>query len=65
MGSAVACGNGVCQRGDAIVGDSEGIVVVVRDRVAELVTLVQAQEAIEDGVRQRVRTGNGALRGIT
>jgi regulator of RNase E activity RraA len=56
VGSAVACGNVVCQPGDAIIGDSDGIVVVARDRIADLITLVQAQEAIEDRMRERIRS---------
>lgn len=55
VGDPVACGGVVCQPGDAIVGDSDGIVVVQRQKIKHLLEAVSVQEATEKTIRDRIR----------
>lgn len=55
---AVACGNATILPGDVIVGDDDGVIVIPRDLVDEVVNAALAKE-IEDGwVAEQVAAGN-------
>ncbi|GAA1870015.1 fumarylacetoacetate hydrolase family protein [Brevibacterium marinum] len=55
---AVACGNATVLPGDVIVGDDDGVIVIPRGLVAEVVEAALAKE-IEDGwVAEQVAAGN-------
>ncbi|AZL08445.1 fumarylacetoacetate hydrolase family protein [Brevibacterium aurantiacum] len=55
---AVACGNATVLPGDVIVGDDDGVIVIPRDLVEEVVDAALAKE-IEDGwVAEQVAAGN-------
>ena len=55
---AVACGNATVLPGDVIVGDDDGVIVIPRDLVDEVVDAALAKE-IEDGwVAEQVAAGN-------
>ena len=55
---AVACGNATVLPGDVIVGDDDGVIVIPRDLVDEVVDDALAKE-IEDGwVAEQVAAGN-------
>ena len=55
---AVACGNATVLPGDVIVGDDDGVIVIPRDLVEEVVDTALAKE-IEDGwVAEQVAAGN-------
>ncbi|RBP62753.1 2-keto-4-pentenoate hydratase/2-oxohepta-3-ene-1,7-dioic acid hydratase in catechol pathway [Brevibacterium sanguinis] len=55
---AVACGNATVLPGDVIVGDDDGVIVIPRDLVEEVVDAALAKE-IEDGwVADQVAAGN-------
>lgn len=55
VGAAVACGNVVCNPGDAIIGDSDGLVVVPRHRLAQAIERTRAQDGVEDKLRVLIR----------
>ena len=55
IGYAVSCGHVVCHPGDAIFGDSDGIVVVARHELATIAAATEAQDAKEDDIRAEVR----------
>ena len=54
IGVAVACGNVVCNPGDAIVGDNDGVVVVPRHLVSITVDKTRAQANVEGDLRARI-----------
>jgi regulator of RNase E activity RraA len=54
IGYAVACGHIVCHPGDAIFGDSDGIVVVGRHDLAAIAAATELQEAKEQQIRANV-----------
>lgn len=54
IGSAVACGNVVCNPGDAIIGDSDGVVVVAREHLTQALERTQAQDSVEDQIRAKI-----------
>lgn len=55
---AVACGNATVLPGDVIVGDDDGVIVIPRDLVEDVVDAALAKE-IEDGwVAEQVAAGN-------
>ncbi|SMX85686.1 2-keto-4-pentenoate hydratase/2-oxohepta-3-ene-1,7-dioic acid hydratase (catechol pathway) [Brevibacterium sp. 239c] len=55
---AVACGNATVLPGDVIVGDDDGVIVIPRDLVEDVVDSALAKE-IEDGwVAEQVAAGN-------
>ncbi|MGO1410493.1 MAG: RraA family protein [Microbacterium sp.] len=56
IGEAVACGGIVCHPGDAIIGDQDGVVVVRPATLATLPELLEAQTALEEGMRSRIPT---------
>ena len=45
VGYAVSCGHVVCHPGDAIFGDSDGIVVVARHELESIAAATEAQDA--------------------
>ncbi|OZD80344.1 methyltransferase [Rhodococcus sp. 05-2256-B2] len=55
VGFPVACGSIVCNPGDAIIGDSDGLVVIARDDVSEALRRTEKQEAVEQGMRTDIR----------
>jgi regulator of RNase E activity RraA len=55
VGVPVACGNVVCNPGDAIIGDRDGIIVVSRDDLVAHATKIVEQEAFEASLRSRIR----------
>ena len=57
----VTCAGAVVIPGDVVVGDADGVVVVPRDKVAEVVETSKAREAKEDGVRERLAAGELGL----
>lgn len=55
IGYAVACGHVVCHPGDAIFGDSDGVVVVARDELAAVIAATERQDAVEDAIRASIK----------
>ncbi|MBV7547373.1 RraA family protein [Pseudomonas sp. PDM26] len=55
IGTPVACGNVVCNPGDAIFGDRDGVIVISRHLVPTLAQKLQVQSDIESSFRERVR----------
>ena len=54
VGEPVACGNLVCNPGDAIVADSDGIAVIPRARLAEVLAKLGEIDAMETALRQQI-----------
>lgn len=57
----VICANAPVYPGDVIVGDRDGVVVVPRERVAQVVEASEARETREAGVRERLAAGELGL----
>ena len=57
----VTCANATVHPGDVVVGDTDGVVVVPRAKVADVVEASKARETKEAGVRQRLATGELGL----
>jgi regulator of RNase E activity RraA len=55
IGFPVACGNIVCNPGDAIIGDNDGIIVVPQHALAATLARTQAQEQTEQKMRDAIR----------
>jgi RraA family protein len=55
VGTPVACGNVVCNPGDAIIGDRDGIIIVSRDDLVPYATKIVEQEAFESSLRSKIR----------
>lgn len=55
VGQPVACGHVVCNPGDAIFGDRDGIIVIDRRLVDSLADKLKQQDAVEQNFRERVR----------
>ena len=55
VGIPVACGNVVCNPGDAIIGDRDGIIVVSRDDLVPYATKIVEQEALASALRSKIR----------
>lgn len=56
IGAPVACGNVVCNPGDAILGDSDGIVVIPRHLIRASLENTRAQENAEAAMRGKIPT---------
>lgn len=56
VGYPVACGNVVCNPGDAILGDRDGVIVIDKAVLAALPARLQAQSDFENAFRERVRS---------
>lgn len=59
VGAPIACGNVVCNPGDAILGDRDGVIVISRHLVASLAGKLKIQDGIENSFRERVRASIG------
>jgi len=57
-GGTIACGGATVQPGDVLVGDTDGVVVIPRDLVEEVVDATLAQEAEDGWIAERVTEGN-------
>ncbi len=57
----VTCAGAVVNPGDVVAGDADGVVVVPRVKVAEVVEAATAREAKEAGVRARLAAGELGL----
>lgn len=57
IGHPVAVGGVVVQAGDLLVGDEDGVVVVARDRIADVAELAQEVIGREESLRARIRDG--------
>ena len=57
----VTCAGAVVNPGDVVVGDADGVVVVPREKVAEVVEASKTRETKESGVRERLAAGELGL----
>jgi 4-hydroxy-4-methyl-2-oxoglutarate aldolase len=57
IGIPVSVGGVTVQPGDVVVGDSDGVVVVPADRAEEVCAKAAEQQAKEDKIMQRIRSG--------
>lgn len=57
----VVCANALVRPGDVVVADVDGVVVVPRERVAEVAGASAAREAAEESKRQRFSAGELGL----
>jgi regulator of RNase E activity RraA len=57
VGAPVAVGNVVCNAGDAILADRDGIIAVPRTELADILIRVRKQDDFENGLRDRIREG--------
>jgi len=55
VGKAVACGNVVCNPGDVVIGDQDGIVVIPQSELNETLQALPAQENLERQIRDRIK----------
>lgn len=59
VGAPVACGNVVCNPGDAILGDRDGVIVISRHILPTLAERLKTQNDFEVSFRERVRASVG------
>lgn len=59
VGKPIACGNVVCNPGDIVIGDQDGIVVVPQSEALETLHRLPNQEATERQIRDRVKAATG------
>ncbi|MEU6760108.1 4-carboxy-4-hydroxy-2-oxoadipate aldolase/oxaloacetate decarboxylase [Streptomyces sp. NPDC046685] len=57
----VVCANALVRPGDVVVADRDGVVVVPRERAAEVAAAAARREAAEEGKRARFREGELGL----
>jgi len=57
----VNCAGAIVRPGDAIVADADGVVVVARERAAEVARLAAQRQAKEQRSRERLRSGELGL----
>jgi regulator of RNase E activity RraA len=55
VGKPVACGNVVCNPGDVVIGDADGIVVIPQSELTETLQALPGQEDIERQIRARIK----------
>jgi regulator of RNase E activity RraA len=55
VGRPVACGNVVCNPGDVVIGDQDGIVVIPQSELNETLQALPAQEDLERQIRDRIK----------
>ncbi|PQP20834.1 RraA family protein [Rhodococcus opacus] len=56
IGSPIACGHVVCNPGDAIIGDTDGIVIIPRADLTAALDKTRAQEETEQKMRADIRS---------
>jgi regulator of RNase E activity RraA len=56
IGAPVACGNVVCNPGDAIFGDRDGIIVIAKHLIPSLAEKLKVQDGVENAFREKVRS---------
>ncbi len=61
VGQRIRIGGVQVDPGDLVVGDDDGVVVIARDRVADVVRAAQDREASEADVMRRLRAGETTL----
>jgi 4-hydroxy-4-methyl-2-oxoglutarate aldolase len=61
LGSSVTMGDVTVNRGDLVVGDFDGLVVLPAARAAEIVAAGERRDAEEDGIFRRLRAGDRTL----
>lgn len=54
INTAVVCGGALVNAGDIVVADDDGVVVVPRERAAEIAEAAAKRSEFEDGLRQRM-----------
>src|SRR5690606_17450116 len=57
VGEAVSVGGSLVRRGDVVILDRDGAVVVARERVGEVLEKARARQAKEAGMRERFAAG--------
>ncbi|MFI5530068.1 4-carboxy-4-hydroxy-2-oxoadipate aldolase/oxaloacetate decarboxylase [Kitasatospora sp. NPDC051853] len=57
----VVCANALVRPGDVVLADADGVVVVPRERAAEVAVAAAEREAAEAGRRERLRAGELGL----
>lgn len=55
VGLPIACGNVVCNPGDAILGDRDGVIVVASRHLATCVEKIARQDEFEEILRKKIR----------
>jgi regulator of RNase E activity RraA len=55
VGKPVACGNVVCNPGDIVIGDADGIVGIPQSELTETLQALPRQEDIERQIRARIK----------
>ena len=61
LGASVTIGDVTIARGDLVVGDADGVVVIPAERIAEVVEASERREAAEAGYMERLRNGETTL----
>jgi 4-hydroxy-4-methyl-2-oxoglutarate aldolase len=61
VNTPIICAGALVRPGDVIVGDDDGVVVVPRERAAEVAAASQKREDKEAGVRKRLQAGDLGL----
>jgi RraA family protein len=54
VGKPIACGNVVCNPGDVVIGDQDGIVVIPQSELNETLEALPGQENLERQIRARI-----------
>ncbi|MEU5838238.1 MULTISPECIES: RraA family protein [Actinomycetes] len=62
IGRAVACGNVVCNPGDGIFGDQDGLVVVPSANLEMVLELTMAQDAAENNLRALIPSEDSRIK---
>lgn len=57
VGEPIVCGGALVRRGDIVLGDEDGVVVVEAEAAAEVLAAAARQEAKEERMKQLLRSG--------